>query len=67
MFIHPSIHLEIAHERQRDLLATSERRRTVKAAGRQARLLRRAPVSSCGPSGALGNDERLSRPQRANA
>jgi hypothetical protein len=32
MFIHPSIHLEIARERQRDLLATSERRRTVKAA-----------------------------------
>jgi hypothetical protein len=32
MFIHPSIHVEIARERQRDLLARSERRRTVKAA-----------------------------------
>ena len=32
MFIHPSIHLEIARQRHRDLVARSERRRTVKAA-----------------------------------
>jgi hypothetical protein len=32
MFIHPSIHLEIARQRQQDLLARSERHRTAQAA-----------------------------------
>jgi hypothetical protein len=32
MLIHPSTHLEIARQRQRDLVARSERRRTVEAA-----------------------------------
>jgi hypothetical protein len=37
MFVHPSIYLEIARQRQHDLLASAERRRIAQAAlaGRQ--------------------------------
>jgi hypothetical protein len=67
MFIHPSIHLEIAHQRQQDLLARSERHRTAKAAltGRHEARGRHPikPVALREPAPATT----VCQPQRANA
>jgi hypothetical protein len=61
MFIHPSIHLEISRQRQRDLLAESERHRFTKdalAITREDR--RRPPRETPSPTAVPG------RPQRAS-
>ena len=66
MFFDPSIHLEIAHQRQEDLLARSKHHELVKAAlaARRDRRGRRpvAPIALETPS-----PKGIIRPKRANA
>jgi hypothetical protein len=67
MSIHPSIHLEIARDRHRDLLARSERRRTVTAALAGRHDDRGRPLLALAVPEESSATTSACRPQRVNA
>jgi hypothetical protein len=67
MFIHPSIHLEIARQRQQDLMARSERHRTAGAAPADRHEDRSGALTEFAPLQEPLRTTTACRPERVNA